>query len=118
MDEWGMVTADLTIHPLRLHFIRREFGALEGTLQTTAGRFSVGKTITTADCFLVPQIRNALLAGIGLCDEFPTINRIWENLINVGYVRAVLDQARGIVQPFAFDADKFEIYATLPKSKA
>lgn len=118
MGEWGMVTADPTVHPLRLHFIGREFGALEGILKTTAGRFSVGETITTADCFMIPQIRNALLAGIGLREEFPTMNRIWENLINVDDVRAVLDQAGGIVQPFAFDADKFEVYAKFPKSEA
>ena len=29
------------------------------------------------------------------------------------WVRAVLDEAGGIVQPFAFDPDKFEVYAKL-----
>jgi hypothetical protein len=39
-------------------------------------------------------------------------------LIDFDDVRGVLDQAGGIVQPFAFDAEKFEVYATLSKSKA
>ena len=85
MGEWGMVKASPTVHPLRLHFIRREFGALEGVLTRCAGQFAVGDEITLADCFLVPQVRNALLAAAG-----------------------------GIVQPLAFDEDKFEIYAAIP----
>jgi maleylpyruvate isomerase len=111
MGEWGMVKADPTQHPLRLHFIRREFGAMEGIMSDCAGCFAVGDEITMADCFLVPQIRNALLAGIDLPAEFPTMSRVWENLIAQPPVRAVLDEAGGIVQPFAFDADKFEVYA-------
>ena len=113
IGEWGMAKADPTIHPLRLHFIRREFGALEGIIKNTAGHFSIGDDVTLADCFLVPQIRNALLAGIDIQQEFPTMGRVWKNLIDVAEVRAVLDEAGGIVQPFAFDPDKFEVYAKL-----
>ena len=54
IGEWGMVKAAPTEHPLRLHFIRREFGALESILRRCAGAFAVGDTITLADCFLVP----------------------------------------------------------------
>ncbi|MEC7791390.1 MAG: glutathione S-transferase family protein, partial [Pseudomonadota bacterium] len=32
MGEWGMVKDNPTRHPLRLHFIRREFGAIENLL--------------------------------------------------------------------------------------
>ncbi|MCY3856078.1 MAG: hypothetical protein OXF78_07275, partial [Rhodospirillales bacterium] len=64
-----------------------------------------------ADCFLVPQVRNALLAGIDLPGEFPTLSRVWENAIAVPEAAAVLNEAGGIVQPFAFDAEKFEVYA-------
>ena len=110
MGEWGMTRADPTKHPLRLHFIRREFGAIEGLLETCAGRFAVGEHITHADCFLAPQIRNALLAGIDLAGEFPVMSRVWYNLIDIPKVRAVMDAAGGIVQPWAFDAEKFEAY--------
>ena len=113
IGEWGMVKAAPTEHPLRLHFIRREFGALETILSGCAGALAVGNAITLADCFLVPQIRNALLAGIDLPREFPVLARVWENAIAVPEVASVLEEAGGIVQPFAFDADKFEVYSTL-----
>ena len=115
MGEWGMVKCDPTVHPLRLHFIRREFGALEGIMSKCAGEFAVGDEITHADCFLVPQIRNALLAGIDLVGEFPTMSRIWNNMLAVPQVQAVLEEAGGVVQPLAFDAEKFEVYADMPK---
>jgi maleylacetoacetate isomerase len=114
MGEWGMVKASPTVHPLRLHFIRREFGALEGVLTRCAGQFAVGDEITLADCFLVPQVRNALLAGIDLAAEFPTLARTFENMLAVPAVDAVLAAAGGVVQPLAFDEDKFEIYAAIP----
>lgn len=115
MGEWGMVKATPTVHPLRLHFIRREFGALETIMSDCAGKFAVGDEITHADCFLVPQIRNALLAGIDLGREFPTLFRVWENMLAVPEVQAVLEEAGGVVQPLAFDAEKFEVYANMPK---
>ena len=111
MGEWGMVKAAPTVHPLRLHFIRREFGAIEKILAKCAGQFAVGDAVTQADCFLVPQVRNALLAGIDLAGEFPTLARVWQNLLGVPEVAAVIADAGGIVQPLAFDADKFEVYA-------
>ena len=78
------------------------------------GRFAVGDEITLADCFLVPQVRNALLAGIDLPDEFPNLSRVFDNAVAVPEVAGVLEAAGGIVQPLAFDADKFEVYADLP----
>ena len=116
IGEWGMVKAPPAVHPLRLHFIRREFGALERILERCAGRFAVGDEITHADCFLVPQVRNALLAGIDLAGEFPALSRVWENTIAVPEVAGVLEAAGGIVQPLAFDAEKFEVYADHPGS--
>ena len=116
IGEWGMVKAPPAVHPLRLHFIRREFGALESILNRCAGRFAVGDEITLADCFLVPQVRNALLAGIDLPGEFPALSRVFENAVAVPEVAAVLEVAGGIVQPLAFDAEKFEVYADLPGS--
>ena len=110
MGEWGMVKADPTRHPLRLHFIRREFSAIENLLLRCAGNFAVGDSVTLADCFLVPQIRNALLAEIDLPSEFPILSTIWNNLLDVPEVRAVLDDAGGIVQPLVYDAEQFEVY--------
>ena len=110
MGEWGMIRADPTVHPLRMHFIRREFGAMELHMRRCSGRFAVGDEITMADCFLVPQIRNALLAGIDLEQEFPTMSRVWENMLAVPEVQEVLEDAGGVVQPLTFDADRFEVY--------
>ena len=112
MGEWGMVKADPTRHPLRLHFIRREFSAIEYLLVRCAGKFAVGDSVTLADCFLVPQIRNALLAQIDLPSEFPILSSVWNNLLDVPKVRAVLDDAGGIVQHLVYDAEKFEVYNT------
>ena len=114
MGEWGMIKAPPTVHPLRLHFIRREFGAIEFILTTCAGRFAVGDAVTQADCFLVPQVRNALLAGIDLAAEFPTLSRVWENLLAVPEIAVVIEDAGGVVQPLVFDSDKFEVYTTAP----
>ena len=116
IGEWGMVKAPPAAHPLRLHFIRREFGALEHILRRSAGRFAVGDDITLADCFLVPQVRNALLAGIDLPGEFPALSRVFHNAVAVPEVAAVLEVAGGVVQPIAFDAEKFEVYADLPSA--
>ena len=113
IGEWGMVKAPPGVHPLRLHFIRREFGALDRILERCAGRFAVGDELTLADCFLVPQVRNALHAGVDLAAEFPILARVWENAIATPEVAEVLRAAGGIVQPLAFDAEKFEVYADL-----
>ena len=110
MGEWGMVKANPTRHPLRLHFIRREFSAIENLLMRCAGNFAVGDSVTLADCFLVPQIRNALLAEIDLPSEFPILSTIWNNLLDVPEVWAVLNDAGGIVQPLVYDAEQFEVY--------
>ena len=115
MGEWGMVKAPPTVHPLRIHFIRREFSALDKILAVCAGHFAVGDEISLADCFLVPQIRNALLAEIDLDAEFPHMARIWNNMLAVPEVDKVIQAAGGKVQPLAFDAAKFEVYATTPK---
>ena len=110
IGEWGMIKADPTRHPLRLHFIRREFSAIENLLLRCAGTFSVGDSVTLADCFLVPQIRNALLAEIDLPSEFPILSSIWKNLLDVPEIWSVLHDAGGIIQPLTYDAEQFEVY--------
>ena len=116
IGEWGMVKADPLVHPLRLHFIRREFGAIESIMQNCAGKFAVGDEITLADCFLVPQVRNALLAGIDLSGEFPTISRTWDNMLAQLEVIRVLEAAGGVVQPAVFDTEKFAEYAEMEEA--
>ena len=110
MTEWGMVRAVPTEHPLRLHFIRREFGAIEGLLERCAGTCAVGDQVSLADCFLVPQVRNALLAGIDLAAEFPLLARVFDHVTGVPEVRRVLEDAGGIVQPNFFDPEKMAAY--------
>jgi maleylacetoacetate isomerase len=109
MNEWGMVKDIPTSHPLRLHFIRREFAAIEGILADSAGSFAVGDQVTLADCFLVPQIRNALLASIDLAAEFPIMARVFANLLEEPRVKSVVDAASGAVQPLFFDAESGEV---------
>ena len=80
-------------------------------MSESAGDFAIGDSLSLADCFLVPQVRNALLAGIDLAAEFPVLNRVWKNAIQDTAVRSVIDDAGGVIQPLAFDAEKFEVYA-------
>ncbi|MEM7251661.1 MAG: hypothetical protein AAF493_09585 [Pseudomonadota bacterium] len=112
MSEWGMVTATPTEHPLRLHFIRREFGAIDAILPQCAGTFAVGVQPSPADRFLVPQIRNALLAGIDLESEFPRLAAVWRNAIALPRFARVIAEAGGVVQPLAYDEQTFEVHAT------
>ena len=111
MTEWGMDRAMPTEHPLRLHFIRREFSAIEGLLARCAGTCAVGDTVTLADCFLVPQVRNALMAGIDLPVEFPILSRVFDHVTEVPAIKRVLDDAGGKIQPAFFDAKKMAAYA-------
>ena len=43
------------------------------------------------------------------------MSRVWHNMLAVPRVQAVLEDAGGVVQPLAFDAEKFEVYADMPK---
>ncbi|MCY4592265.1 MAG: glutathione S-transferase N-terminal domain-containing protein [Alphaproteobacteria bacterium] len=110
IGEWGLAKAPPLVHPLRRHYIRREFGAIETILEQTAGSYAVGNEITIADCFLVPQVRNALLARIDLPGEFPVLARVWENAIAVPEFAEVIAEAGGVVQNFVFDEERFEVY--------
>ena len=114
MGEWGMVKSTPLNHPLRVHFIQREFTALEEIMKRSSGKFCVGDQISVADCFLVPQIRNALLTNINLPEKYPTLARVWENLLAVEIISKTLEEFGGVVQPFAFDSEKFEVYVAHP----
>ena len=57
------------------HWITRGFEILEKSLQKTTGKYSIGDDITSADCFLVPQVYNANRFKVEM-EQFPTITRI------------------------------------------
>ncbi|MEM6663895.1 MAG: glutathione S-transferase N-terminal domain-containing protein [Pseudomonadota bacterium] len=107
MLDWDMVKADPLRHPLRLHFIRREFGALNGIMERCAGTCAVGDRVSLADCFLLPQVRNALLAGIDLAEEFPVIARVFDHVCEEPGIKQVIEEAGGKVQPFVYSEEKF-----------
>lgn len=62
------------------HWIARGFDALEQILQSSAGRFSFGDSVTLADCFVVPQVYNAHRFKVDM-SRYPLINRINENCL-------------------------------------
>ncbi|MDO8527379.1 MAG: maleylacetoacetate isomerase [Deltaproteobacteria bacterium] len=57
------------------HWIREGLSAYENLVKETAGKFSVGDTVTMADLFLIPQCYNAKRFDVPL-SEFSTIARI------------------------------------------
>ena len=59
------------------HFIAHGLGALEALLKETAGRYSVGDSVTLADCFLVPQLFHARRYEVDVT-PFPTLTRVEE----------------------------------------
>lgn len=97
--DFGMLPGDIKTHPFRLHFMRRGMTALEALVAKYAGRFAVGDTCTAADCFLVPQVRNCLGAGIDVAAEFPTVHAIWSACIALPEIRSTLEAMGGLSQP-------------------
>lgn len=57
------------------HWIRQGLGAYEELVKQSAGKFSVGDSVTAADLCLIPQCYGALRNEVGL-EEFPTVARI------------------------------------------
>ena len=93
-----------------MHFIQREFSELEGIISNTSGKYSVGDDLTLEDCFIVPQIRNALLGGIDVPNEFPVMNEVFKHLLKIPCITKVINDAGGPIQSLAFDAKKFAVY--------
>lgn len=77
------------------HFIAAGFRGLEALLARPgyAGAFCVGDAPTLADCFLVPQVYNALRFKVDL-GEFPTIKRVYEALLALPEVQAAQPSAQ------------------------
>ena len=97
-------------HPLRKHFINREFSAIEEILKNVSGKYCVGDNVSYADCFLIPQIRNALASDIPLEQDFPNLNKVWENMLALPNVLDIFERAGGIVQPIVVDEKKLKEY--------
>ncbi|OAL37932.1 hypothetical protein AYO20_02765 [Fonsecaea nubica] len=62
------------------HFMTLGFRAYEGLVSAYGGKYSVGDTVTMADCALAPAIDGALRFGVDVQGQFPHIWRIWEEI--------------------------------------
>lgn len=58
------------------HFIREGLAAYQAMAKSTAGKFSVGDSVTAADLFLIPQLYNARRFEIDVANEFPLLASI------------------------------------------
>jgi glutathione S-transferase len=68
--------------------------AYEKTIETTAGRYSVGDEVTLADLALVPQLYNARRFGLDVTTAFPALARIDEALQQLPAFRAAHPDAQ------------------------
>lgn len=75
-------------------WIERGLRAYEKTIETTAGRYSVGDEVTLADLALVPQLYNARRFGIDVTTAFPALARIDEALQQLPAFRAAHPDAQ------------------------
>lgn len=79
-----------------VHWINEGFVSLEKLLEGVSGKFAIGDTISVADCFIVPQVYNAVRYNIDM-NKFPNIKRVNGNCLALEAV----DKARPEVQPDA-----------------
>jgi len=68
------------------HWITAGMNSLEQIVKPMAGTHTFGNSWTAADCFLIPQCFAANRFGIDL-KQFPTLNRIYESLLNTEPVK-------------------------------
>ena len=89
-------------HPFRLKVLRRGFAGLEAHLKeyNSTGKFCVGNEITQAECYLVPQVRNGIGAGIDFELEFPLVNQIWINCLQNEIISKTLEFVGGAVNRY------------------
>ncbi len=69
------------------HYIEFGLAAYEALLCRSAGQYSVGDSVSIADCCLIPQIYNADRFGVDL-GPMPTIRRVVANLYDLPAVQA------------------------------
>jgi maleylpyruvate isomerase len=89
----------------QLHWCEVGLGVLEAQLATSpgTGEFCHGDSPAAADCFLVPQVYNALRPVIGIdLSRWPTIRRIYESCLGLPEVERSLPKNQpGFVDPVA-----------------
>jgi maleylacetoacetate isomerase len=62
------------------HFMKLGFQAYEELLTTNGGKFSVGDSLSFADCALAPAVDGALRFGVPVESEFPRVWKVWKEL--------------------------------------
>eukprot|EP01050_Picozoa_sp_SAG11_P005909 SAG11_NODE_436_length_9485_cov_2.971447_1_plen_364_part_10 len=113
--EFGLLDLPMQNHPFRVHFLTTALAALDQLLVEIAAEaaaanpssggagsgdgFCVGGSLSLADLFLVPQVRNALGAGLDISTQFPAVQRVWRHCIGLPFIRATLEACGGIIQP-------------------
>mmetsp|Transcript_16728 Transcript_16728/g.14645 ORF Transcript_16728/g.14645 Transcript_16728/m.14645 type:complete len:222 (+) Transcript_16728:48-713(+) len=63
-------------------FITKGLKSVEAVLVDTKGKYCIGDEVTAADCFLAPQVYNALRFEIDMT-QFPLISEVLKNLEEV-----------------------------------
>ena len=76
-----------------------EIAAEEGGSAASEGTFCVGGALSLADIFLVPQVRNAIGAGLDVEADYPSIAAVWRHCISLPFIIETLEECGGIVQP-------------------
>ena len=75
----GIHCSDIAVNEWYRHWIDTGFAALETLLTNHRGDYCIGKSITMADVFLVPQVYNAVRFDCDL-QPFPNITEIADRL--------------------------------------
>jgi glutathione S-transferase len=75
------------------HWIRRGLRACEHEMRGASGRFTIGDSITMADCFVLPQLAFARRFNVDVSD-FSELLRVAANLEQVEAVRAAAPEAQ------------------------
>ena len=60
------------------HFIRSGLESYEKKVSACAGSFSLGKNLSAADLFLIPQLYNARRFEVNI-EDYPHLSQIWTN---------------------------------------
>jgi maleylacetoacetate isomerase len=62
------------------HFMTLGFQAYEELVKLYGGKYSVGDSVTWADCALAPAVDGALRFGVDMQGKFPAVWKVWEEI--------------------------------------